>query len=72
MHELFSALGGTREVARKCDVPSNNVRMWRKRKSIPAKYWSAIVSLSAERGCNVTLESLAHYARTRAMGKNEA
>lgn len=53
--DIIDALGGPAEVSKLLKAPVNTVRNWRERKSIPAKYHGAILSVAAGR---VTAEEI--------------
>lgn len=49
------------------DVPYGTAKAMRRRGSIPAEYWTVLVSKAQERSIeNVTLEALANAARAKA------
>jgi hypothetical protein len=52
IREIIRELGGTKKVAVACGVSEPNVSMWKKRGSIPAEHWMALVTEAERLGSN--------------------
>lgn len=64
--EIFTAFGGAAALARAIGIEPVHAQTMKARRSIPAPYWSQIVTAAQERGIEtVTLEALAEMATAK-------
>lgn len=59
--QIIEDAGGPTALARAIDVPVNNVKQWKLKRSIPAAHWIAVEAARIS-----TLAELAHGATARA------
>jgi hypothetical protein len=58
--DVFSAFNTTAEIAAGLKVPYQTAAAWRRRKSIPSRYWSTLIDRAREKRIpGLTLDALA-------------
>lgn len=68
--EVITALGGNAALGRTLGIGASAVSEMRRRDSIPAEYWRAIVDAAAAKGrADITLEALSGMVRPRRTGQ---
>lgn len=66
INDVVSLWPSISEFAADAGVAYGVAQQWRRRNSIPAERWSAVVAAASRRGVPVVLETLAAIARDRA------
>ncbi|MCW2248267.1 hypothetical protein M2352_003901 [Azospirillum fermentarium] len=54
VERITRLFGGQTVLSAAIDVPQSTIAWWKKRGSIPPKYWPAIIAAAAERGVILT------------------
>jgi hypothetical protein len=61
--QIINSWPTAEEFGRGIGIPGGTARQWRNRDSIPASYWTAVVSAAEARGIEgISYEMLAHIA----------